>query len=502
MSAARAAAARRVPGPLRRGAAVPALAALAALALPGAGAALADPGAAASSRQIAERVAGAIRFETVSRADPAELDGQSFARLAAFLREVYPRTHAALRLEQVNDYTLVFEWRGSDPGLQPALFMAHTDVVPVAADARAQWSHPPFAGAIEDGFVWGRGALDVKTGVILWLEAVEALLAEGFQPRRTIYLAFGHDEEVGGRSGAAEVARRFAQRGIRLAFAFDEGGFILDGYPLLPDATVAMVVTAEKAVYTVRLTARGVSGHASMPPPSTAIGRLARAITRVEQQPMPARLTPPLRELLHALAPHLPWGRRLVAEHLWLTGGLVKYALLRDPVSAALVRTTFAATRIAGGVADNVLPERAQATLNVRLLPGDTPQDVLAHLARVIDDPAIGIEGAAWGEAARPASMAGPAFALAADAIAAVLPEAVVLPGLVPGATDSRHFAAVADEVLRFVPLRADMAQVAGVHGRDERIAVAHLGDSVAIAVGMMRRAAAPAGDVAPRSGN
>ncbi len=444
----------------------------------------------ADSQMIAERLAGAIRYETVSHEDSADFEGAPFDALELYLREQYPRAHAVLRLEKVNAYTLLYEWSGSEPDLAGALFMSHLDVVPVEAEAAANWSHPPFGGVIEEGYVWGRGALDVKIGVILWLEAVEALLEEGVIPRRTIFLSFGHDEEIGGDEGAREVAAIFASRGIELAFLFDEGGMILDGHPLLPDKVVANVVTAEKAYYSVELTARGISGHSSMPPPSTAIGQLARAIARVEENPMPARISLPLREMLEAASPHLPFSRRFAIDHLWLLGGFVKRSFLDTDLNASFVRTSFAVTLVSGGVKENVIPEIAQATVNVRILPGDTPEDVLAHLARVIDDEGIEIKGTDWGEGAPAASATGPAFRLASASIADVLPEAVILPGLVPGATDSRHFSGVAREVLRFVPMRVGMDQVGGAHGRDERIAVDGLADSRAIAIGMIRRAA------------
>jgi carboxypeptidase PM20D1 len=447
----------------------------------------------ASPEAIARRLAGAIRFETISHEDPAEFDAAAFEGLTAYLESQYPRAHAALERERIHEHTLLFRWPGSDPALAPALFMAHLDVVPVEDAALAEWTHPPFAGVVQDGFVWGRGALDVKSGVILWLEAIEALVASGFTPERTLYLSLGHDEEIGGFEGAAAVARTLRERGVRLAFLFDEGGFVLDGHPLLPDRTLAFVVTAEKHYYVVDLTTRGVSGHSSMPPPSTAIGRLARAIVQVEENPMPTRLTQPVRDMFAAVAPYVSWGRRLAFDNLWLTSGLVKAQLLDQRSSAPMVRTTLAATLISGGVKNNVIPEHATASLNVRILPGDTPEDVIAHLRDVIDDPAVEIEGTSWGAPPPPASPDGPAFAVARDAVLEVWPDAVVMPGLIPGTTDSRHFKGVADEILRFVPQRLHVDLAGGAHGRDERLAVAHLADSVAVAIGMLRRAGAPA---------
>ncbi|HEB88329.1 MAG TPA: M20/M25/M40 family metallo-hydrolase [Deltaproteobacteria bacterium] len=454
----------------------------------GGGTALASP----RSEEIAERLAGAIRFETVSPEDPAEFDPEPFVAFAAYLRDLYPRTHATLDLERINEHTLLFEWKGTNPDLAPALFMAHLDVVPVEGAAVEAWTHPPFAGEIVDGFVWGRGALDVKSGVIFWLEAIESLLAGGFTPERTIYLSLGHDEEIGGQHGAVAVAERFRSLGIHPAFLFDEGGLILDGHPLLPEATTALVITAEKSYYTVQLTAHGVSGHSSMPPKHTAIGKLARAIERVENHPMPAKIVRPLRDMLEAASPHVSLGRRFAFRNLWLTGGLVKKSFLEDQVSAPLVRTTFAVTLVSGGVKDNVIPERAQATINVRMLPGDTPEDVIEHLTRVIDDPEIEIEGTTWGMAPEPAPVDGIAFPLASEAIRSVYPQAIVLPGLISGATDSRHFTGIVDEIIRFVPERVHVSQADGAHGRDERIAVEYLADSVAIATGMVRRAGKP----------
>lgn len=444
------------------------------------------------SEVVAERLARAIRFETISHEAAAAFDAEAFDALTDYLAEQYPRTHAALGLERIHDHTLLFRWPGRDPALAPALFMAHLDVVPVEEAALAEWTHPPFDGVVQDGFVWGRGALDVKSGVILWLEAIESLVAAGFEPRRTIYLSLGHDEEIGGFRGAAAVAERFRERGERLAFLFDEGGLVLDGHPLLPDRTLAFVVTAEKHYFVVELTTRGVSGHSSMPPSSTAIGRLARAIVRVEENPMPTRLTEPVRDMFEAVAPHVPFGQRVVFDNLWLTSGIVTGRLLDERTSAPMVRTTFAATLVSGGVKNNVIPERATAELNVRILPGDTPESVLEHLREVIDDPAVEIEGQSWGAPPPPASPSGLAFSVAKESVLEVWPEAVVMPGLIPGTTDSRHFSGVADEIVRFVPQRLHIDQAGGAHGRDERLAVEHLSDSVAIAIGMLRRAGDP----------
>ncbi len=447
------------------------------------------PAPSAASQEIAERLAGAIRFESISYEASEDFDAAPFDALADYLARNYPRTHAQLDLTRVSDHSLLLKWQGSDRDLAPGLFMSHLDVVPVSEEARKGWDHPPFEGVIVDGFVWGRGAIDVKSGVILWLEAVESLLAEGFAPKRTLYLAFGHDEEIGGAAGAGAISAKLKEEGVRLAFIFDEGGFLFDGHPLVPDRTVAQIVTAEKAYYTVVLTARGVSGHSSLPPSTTAIGKLARAIAAVEANPMPPRLIEPVREMLASARPHVSGLSGFALGNLWLTKGMVIKKLLKDDVSAAMVRTTFAATLVSGGVKENVIPESAQATINVRILPGDTAEEVLAHLEKAIDDPEIEIEGTPWGPVSEPGSSSGPAFRMAANAVKKVLPDAVVMPGLVPGATDTRHYMGITDEVLRFLPLRVGIEQVGGAHGRNERIAVEPLEQSRAIAIDLVRRA-------------
>jgi len=447
---------------------------------------------AVDSRSVAEHLAHAIRFPTVSPADPADFDGQPFLDLAAYLRDAYPLVHSNLEVERIADYSLLYTWRGTNPDLDSALFMSHLDVVPVEPGTESEWTHPPFAGVIDDGFVWGRGALDIKCGVIVWLEAVEALLAEGIVPERTIHLAFGHDEELGGQQGAAAIARTLEDRGTRIALLFDESGSISEDNPLLPGQLTAMVFVAEKTYLTLKLTAHGRGGHSSIPPRHTSIGKLATAIHRLEASPMPARLTPPMRAMLEASAPYQTGVRRFAFDHLWLTEGSILRSLLKDDIQRVMVQTSTAVTVIRGGVKDNVVPTTAEALVNFRLLPGDTLEDVIAHVREAIDDPEIEIESSNWSAAPPPADLDGAGFRLVKESVHAVLPEAVILPALLPGATDTRHYTAIAKDAYRFVPVRVDMDLMEGFHGLDERMGVEYLGQAVEIAEEMIRRSALP----------
>ena len=241
------------------------------------------PPIAVNVERAAEALSAAIRFQTVSNQDPAQFDG-----LRAFLEERFPRVHQTLAHEVVNDHSLLYRWKGQGEE-KPIVLLAHLDVVPVEASAQNNWTQPPFSGAITDGFVWGRGTLDDKSSALAILEAVEYLLGAGFEPARTVYIAFGHDEEVSGRRGAQAMAARLHERGVEAEFVLDEGA-MLEG--LVPGiaAPVAAVGIGEKGYVSVELTSTDSGGHSSVPPPHTAIGTLSAAIEKLERDQMPASL--------------------------------------------------------------------------------------------------------------------------------------------------------------------------------------------------------------------
>jgi len=438
----------------------------------------------------AGRLAGALRFETVSHQDAAQVDAAAFAGLRDYLEQAFPRAHARLQREVVADRSLVFTWSGSEPALLPVLLLSHLDVVPVEPGSEAAWQQPPFGGVIEGGFVWGRGALDDKAGVVGILEAIEVLLARDVSPRRTLVLAFGHDEEAGGR-GAQAVAARLKAAGRRFEFVLDEGMAILDG--LVPGVTrpVALVGIAEKGYATLRLQAQASGGHSSMPPSDSAIGILSRAIVRLEARPMPVRFDHLAEQRLMTLAPELSFPRRLVLANLWLFRPLVVRALASTPATSAMLRTTTAVTMLSAGVKENVLPSRASALVNFRILPGDTIAGVLGHVRRAISDPRveIALAGEHSAEPSPISSTQTPGFEAIARAVREVSPEAVVAPGLVLGATDARHYQALSDCVYRFLPVRLGPDDVARVHGSNERIAIEDYRRAVRIYIQLLRRA-------------
>ncbi|MEO7245635.1 MAG: M20/M25/M40 family metallo-hydrolase, partial [Rubrivivax sp.] len=314
------------------------------------------------------------------------------------------------------------------------------------------------------------------------LEAVERLLADGFKPRRTVYLMFGHDEEIGGQQGAAQIAALLQQRGIKLDFVLDEGLLIISG--VLPglDVPAAAIGIAEKGSLTVKLSVPGPTGHSSMPPPpgQSAIAVLAAALARVDAQPMPGGIKGVVRQMLETVAPEMSWQYRIAMSNLWLFGPLIEPVLARSPSTNALIRTTTALTVFSAGNKGNVLPGRAEATVNFRLLPGDPQDKVLDHLRRAVADPRVKIEPEPdASEASRVASTESGAYRLVERTLREVFPDAVVVPGLMVGATDSGHFASVADQILRFSPVRANAEDLKRFHGTNERIALNNLADMV-----------------------
>jgi carboxypeptidase PM20D1 len=208
------------------------------------------------SEEAAERLAGALRIRTISHEDPRAFDAAAFADLHSYLEGAFPRVHSQLRRETVATHSLLYTWQGSNPSLKPLLLMGHLDVVPVEPGSEKKWRESPFSGRIADGYIWGRGAIDNKSTVVGTLEAVDMLLSESFRPERTVYLAFGHDEEVGGYNGAREIAALLRRRGVELEMVLDEGGVISEGMLSGISSPVALVGIAEKGFVSIELSTR------------------------------------------------------------------------------------------------------------------------------------------------------------------------------------------------------------------------------------------------------
>lgn len=439
------------------------------------------PRAPLDEQSLARRLAGGLRFATISNQDGADRDDAAFEGLQRYLAEQFPLVHQTLERERVGDFSLLYTWRGSDPALPPVVLMAHQDVVPIEPGTESAWEHPPFGGEIDGGFVWGRGALDDKVNLFGELEAAEGLLREGLRPRRTLLFVFGHDEEIGGAEGSAMIAALLAQRGVRPLLVVDEGGSILQGIVPGLAAPVAAVGIAEKGYVSVTLDAEGPGGHSSTPAAETAIGILADAVRNLEQTQMPTRLDGASRLLIEeGVGPEAEFPYRIVYANLWLFRPVLARVLARVPAASAIVRTTTALTIFSAGIKENVIPSHARAVVNFRILPGDGIDDVLAHVRGVVRDPRITVDALPRRrEPSPPSRTDGEGWELLARSIREVRPETVVAPYLMLAGTDSRYFRDLTDSVYRFMPLPLTVEDTRRIHGTNERIPVEGYADLV-----------------------
>lgn len=417
-----------------------------------------------------------VRIPTVSDRDPDRVDAAAFDALLAELRAQFPLLHEHLELTRVGTHGLLFRWPDA-AAARPLVLMAHLDVVPV--DESAPWRHPPFDAVLAEGAVWGRGTLDDKGCVTAVCEAVERLLETHHVPAQDVWLSFGCDEEVSG-SAAVEAVAELERRGVRPWLVLDEGGAVAAGaFPGL-NRPVAAIGVAEKGTTSVELRVEGRGGHASTPARNGPTVRLARAILRIDRSPMRARLPDTTLELMRRLTPHLPAPvRPLLGRAERIRPLLARALTAAGPEAAAMARTTFAVTTLEGSPALNAIASSATAGVNIRVMPGDTVDEVVAHLHRVVDDPEVQVRLLERGEAS-PVSPVDDVFDLVAALVAEHFPDAVVAPYIQAGATDSRHFTRICDHVYRFAPFRMDAAQRRAIHSYDEHLGVAAFVEGIA----------------------
>ena len=424
------------------------------------------------------RLSEAITFRTVSGHDRSQFDFTRFSAFHAFLEKSFPRAHAILQKQVINNYGLLYTWKGSDAGLRPILLMAHQDVVPASDEG---WAHPPFSGRIADGRIWGRGTLDDKGSLMGTMEAIEYLAGEGFKPSRSIYLAFGFDEEVGGHEGAGKIGEHLRSQGLKFEYIMDEGMAATQGIaPGIP-GWVALVGIAEKGYVSLELTTEAAGGHAAQPPRQTTVGILAAAIARLQARPFPARLTGPAMALFDYLGPEMPFPAKMIFANMWLFGGLVKKQLAAKPVTDASIRTTTAPTQFRGSDQDNILPMLASAMINFRILQGDTIESVIKRVTKIIGDPRIKISPLAGNlfqpSPASPTS--GWSFGILIDTIRAIMPDAIVAPTLVLGRVDCCYLVDLSPCCYRFVPQRVRSDELASIHGVNESLAIDSYGEMI-----------------------
>ena len=410
----------------------------------------------------------ALQIKTVSFGDTLPIDTAEFIKFRTFMETTYPLMHQKLEKKSFNLFSYVFTWKGKDTTLAPYVLMAHTDVVPVEAIAESKWSYPSFSGTIDKDTIWGRGAVDDKGSAIAIMEAVELSLQENIQPNRTIYLCFGHDEEISGKRGAAIFSKWFDSSNIKPALVLDEGGMVDTEKFKATGRPVAVVGTGEKGYTNIDLTVEIPGGHSSTPMKETAIDILNKAIVKVRAKQMPALIAPPVQDLLNRTSAGESFFTKMEMANMWLFKGSVIKKMEASNQTNAMVHTTLVPTIVKAGIKDNVIPSIAKATFNSRILPGQTSDDVVAFVIKAINDERVIVKKQTISlfEASATTSADHPTFKKIEGLTQQVLPNVLVSPYLVVGATDSRYFRPFSESVLNFSP----MQNVKGFHGIDERL--------------------------------
>ncbi|MFK8020472.1 MAG: M20 family peptidase [Pseudomonadales bacterium] len=431
-----------------------------------------------NAQQITERMAQAIRFRTVSTGDEATQEYTQFRAFVAWVEQTYPQVYSVMNLEMIAEHTILLTWQGSNPTLKPILLTGHYDVVPVVPGSDGEWAHSPFSGDVAEGYVWGRGALDDKSGVITMYEAAALLVQQGFKPERTVYFSFGHDEETGGTAGAAGVAEYLKTQGVQLAWSLDEGSFVAEG--IMPGLTtpLALVNVAEKGSVTLELIAHGPGGHSSMPEAELAADILANALVNLRKQPLPGGIEGVTAESFDILAPHLPFGLRMLMANRWLFGPLLESQLGKDARMDALMRTTTAPTMLQAGIKSNVIPPTAKAIVNFRLHPRDTAEQVVAHAISAIGDERVDVRIAGDGlssPASGVSSRDTEGYRAISRVIRQIYGDVIVAPGMTMGGTDSKHYGKVSDDSYRINLMKITPDDISGFHGKNERISIDNL---------------------------
>ena len=428
-----------------------------------------------NQEEAAKRLSGAIKITTISTDAGAE-EPSNFLKLHSYLENAFPLLHKTLKKEIINHYSLLYEWRGSNPKLAPILLLAHQDVVPIASGTETLWKYPPFSGAIAEGFIWGRGSWDNKGNLLSMMEAIELLIKNHFQPERTIYLASGHDEEAGataGQLGAKEIADTLKKRGVRLAFVLDEGLLITHKIIKGLDTPLALIGVAEKGYLTLKLTSQSTPGHSSMPPVKSASGELSSALVNLEHDQFPARFTDVIKEMFETIAPEFKGINRVALSNFWLFGTYVRHKFEAIPSSAAMIKTTTGLTIFKSGNKENVMPAEAIATVNFRILPGEKIQNIIDHTKKSVNNERISISTNTYPREPSPiAKTSSENYQLIQKTIREVFPGTLVTPGLMIAATDSYHFLSVADAVYRFTPVHATEEDLKRFHGTNERVSM------------------------------
>jgi len=451
------------------------------------------------------RFAGGLRIPTVSTEVYEETNFKPFDDFKIYLNKVYPEVYKAMETDTVNQYGLVFHWKGKNKDLKPILFLSHYDVVPVdgynmseevANDTVFQmndthlppletlsekWDYSPFSGAVANGRIYGRGTLDMKCMLFSLMEGADGLIAEGFQPERDIWFAFGHDEEVGGQQGAVKIANYFKEKGLSFDAIYDEGGLIASPGSAIESIKkpIGLVGTSEKGFLTLRLKIRGLGGHSSMPPAKSSLIYAAEIITKLNNNQMSAHITPPIASFLDNIGGEMGFASRMAIANQWLLKPLLINTFQKAPASNAIVRTTTAVTMAKGSDAANVMATEAEVTANFRILPGESVADVINHVEKICDGYDVDIDIVSQREPSGVSPEEVRGFEIMKEKAAQIYPDAIITSYVTIGGTDAYKYQGVSDNIYRFLPMEVNLYEQRTIHNTNEHISFENFGKMI-----------------------
>ena len=421
-----------------------------------------------------ERLSRAIQCKTIDRG--ADTDSAEFEKLHTLIRESYPALMAASDFQVIGRHGLLITIPGADPTLRPCLFMSHQDVVPVVAGTENDWTHDAFSGAVADGYIWGRGTLDIKNPVFGVLEAADYLLSHGTAFARTTYLAFGDDEETLNK-GARAIAAHLQAQGVTLEFVLDEGFGKIENaaHYGAPETYISLVDLMEKGYADLELSVKSTGGHSSRPFGGTSLGHLSQAIARIVEHPFPVKLSPVMTGAFKAIAPYVTVEplKTLVQDVDGNADAIAAYCH-NIPALFPYTCTTIAPTVIRGSsAACNVMPQDMSAVVNFRIAEGETAEELLSHVKGAVNDDTVEMRFLQCNDPSATARTDGYGYTKLLETMDRYFDGVVFVPSQTAGATDAHHYEIICDTCLRCSPFMTTPEDSArGVHGTDERLAV------------------------------
>lgn len=416
----------------------------------------------------------AIKCKTTSYVDVALQDDAEFKRLHQVIRNSFPHV---MQYGEVSLFgnSMLIKLTGSDASLKPILLMSHLDVVPVVKGTEKDWTYEPYSGTIADGYIWGRGALDIKNMVFGILEAVEYCLAHKMNFKRTIYCAFGEDEETC-NTGSARMAAYLKKQGVELEYVLDEGGGeIIDGSAYGAEGIqISSICLSEKGYADLKLEAKSAGGHSSNPVHGTSLGHLAKAITTIVENPLPAKLSELNKAALRTLAPYITAEpMKTYVSDIEANEELILNYYLNNVELYNQVITTIAPTMICEGAqAGNVMPQNMWASINFRLACHDTAEELIKHCRSLVDFE-IDLSYIQSNDASAISKSDSLGYQKLTETLQTFFKDVTFIPNLVTGSTDARNYECICDTVMRYGPFIEEKAITSkGVHGTDEKISV------------------------------